>query len=54
MSLAGRENPYVCQKCGHITNTVHAVDGTTPFMIPCGFTDCDGAMVETVTLLKIT
>lgn len=31
----GRVNCYTCQHCGHITKTVHADRGVTPFMHAC-------------------
>ncbi len=31
----GRENVYVCRKCGGHTVTIDRDEGTTPFMITC-------------------
>ena len=31
----GRVNCYACRHCGHITKTVHADSGVTPFMHAC-------------------
>lgn len=48
-SLIGRENPYTCEACGKVTNTIHADDGVTPFMLNCRATpDCKGLAVSAI------
>jgi len=41
-----KRNAYICQKCRHLTLTVHIDEGMTPAFIACEKPLCDGMAVS--------
>jgi hypothetical protein len=41
-----RINQYTCDTCGGTITTIDRDDGTTPMMLACRFTGCNGRMMS--------